>query len=523
MKGNSPLPQDALEGEIEKSSSLDAPSFQASVVQPSAPARGRSPLAAGGWATASFIISYAIGALLIIPMARLISEEDFGRFTIATVVSSGLTLVLELSLIRALVRTPGDRDELAQATVWLSLAVGLAGAAICALSGLPIALLYNDGAQVVLLALLAPGILAVALGTVPHALLSRDLDFRRKLWPETLSIILAAGPAVAAAWLGLGVYSLILYTVLRAVLNSLIAWLVVPRRPRRGRRPEWATVKRLLSFGVPASGGELAQYARFNLDYAIGGLQIGAAGLGVYRIAWEAADRPARIINAFFDNVGYATFARLQTERERLTRLWLSATSLLAAVSLPLFLSAIFLRQEVIGVLFGGRWQGTVEPLLPLLLLQALWVIFHPSTSLVLALGQSRLYAGLNTASLILTVGAILVGVQAGFVGLAWAMLVASGLTSLTWGWLAGRFLKPGLVPLIAAARLPLVLSVATVGTVLVVGLAGSALHLSNLLRLLAGGGAGLLVYLLTARLCWPLIRPALASLRERLPGEILV
>ena len=486
------------------------------------PRRQFNPLGAGGWATASFVLTYAISAVLYIPLARLLGPDDFGLYSEATLVYAGLTLVIELGLIRALVRTPGDRDEVAQATFWLALLSGLVGTLLCALVGFPLALIYNNPDLVLLLILLSPGVLAIALGAIPHALLSRELDFRRKLLPEAVSAGVGAVVALVAAFLHAGVYSLIIYTVVRVGLNSVVAWWVVGWKPTR-RRPQARLLKQLLGFALPAGLGEIALYARFNIDTALTGLRLGTATLGVYALAWSTSDRPALLLNAFFSNVGYATFARLgaaKAHRESLRRIYLSATRLLAALALPVFGAGVLVRQDLVAVVLGSRWLGVTEPLFGLFILQAFWVIFYPATTLLLALGYSRTYAWVNNASLILTAIVVFIGTFGGVTGVAWAMLVAVGSTSLVWAVLVSRLLHLKLSDWWQVFKLPLLLTVLTLAVIFGIQTLCTVGHLSNVIRLAAAILAGIAALASMVKMWgWAALRQDMAVLRQPLPA----
>src|SRR5215204_5533139 len=137
-----------------------------------------NPLNAGRWSFASFVISQSIGSLLYLPLARLLTPDDFGLIAAAGLIVTGLTLVAEVALTRSLIRLTGDRDELAQSVLALSIGGGLLAAALCASAGWPVAAIFDEPELRLLLPLMAPSILFTALGTVPHALLSRVLDFR---------------------------------------------------------------------------------------------------------------------------------------------------------------------------------------------------------------------------------------------------------------------------------------------------------------------------------------------------------
>ena len=419
---------------------------------------GNSPLSAGRWSVASFAVSQAIASLLYLPLARLLSPEDFGLVAEAGLITTGLILLCEASLTRALIRLPGDREELAQATLWLSAVAGLIGGLLCALSGPPMAWIFGEERLKLVLLALAPGVFLSALGTVPQALLARDLDFKRRTLPETVSVTAGGVAAIAAAAYGAGPYSLVVYTVTRLAISSVVSWRVAGWRPRR-RRPRGAVVRRILGFGLPASGGDLALYARLNCDYAITGRTLGTDRLGIYTLAWSAAAGPAALITSFFGGVGYATFARLQHDRERLRDTYLSATRLLASLALPLFIGAVFIRQELVDTLYGSRWQDMVGPLLPLFLLQGVREICRPGASLTLATGHNRIYMACGMAMLPLTVAAVLVGSRFGIVGVSWAMLIAVGGASLVWPTIALVVLRPGAARLWRTVRVPLALA----------------------------------------------------------------
>lgn len=484
-----------------------------------AQAKRHTPLSAGGWSTASFAISQGVASLLYLPLARLLSAQDFGLITEAQLVSVGLTLLVDASLVRALIRLPDRRDDLALATLWLSVIAGIVAAGLCALAGLPLAAVFDEPHLRLILPLLAPAVFATALGAVPFALLARDLDFRRKTLPETVSLGLGGLAALGAALLGAGVYSLVVYAVTRAVLATVVAWWVVRWRPVRAR-PHGPTMRRILTFGLPASGGDLALYARLNTDYALTGRRLGADALGVYTLAWSAAAAPAAVITSFFGSVSYATFSRLQRDRDRMRAVYLSMTRLIAVIALPLFVSAVFLREDVIRVLYGEKWLAMFGPLLPLFLLQGVREVCRPGASLTLATGHSRLYALCGAAMLPLTVVAVLVGTRSGITGVAWAMLIAVGGASLVWPAIALAVLRPRPSELWRTASVPLLLVVATAPTVALSHAALSATAVPAVVRLAASIVAGLGAFAAAGWFCRRSLRVDIARLRASLPED---
>jgi PST family polysaccharide transporter len=476
-------------------------------------------MSAGRWSITSYAISQGIASLLYLPLARLLTPEDFGLVAAASLVSTGLILVCEASLTRALIRLPGNRDELAQATLVLSIIAGVIGGALCALAGPPMARIFGEERLTLVLVLLAPGVLFSSLGTVPQAILARNLDFRRKTLPETVSVTVGGIAAIAAAALGAGVFSLIIYTVARLIVGTLVAWRVAGWRPKL-RRPRWEAMRRILGFGLPASGGDLALYARLNCDYAITGRALGTDRLGIYTLAWSAGASPAALITSFFGGVGYATFARLQNDRAQLRAMYLSATRLIASIALPLFVGAVFIRQELVDTLYGSRWQDMVGPLVPLFLLHGVREVCRPGAALTLATGHNRIYMLCGTAMLPLTVVAVLVGSRYGITGVSWAMLIAVGGASLVWPTIAVIVLRPGPARLWRTARVPLLLTALSAPVVFGVDLLLSATSLPAVVRLALPIAAGFAAFCFGLLLCRTSLEADIRCLRKNLPAD---
>jgi O-antigen/teichoic acid export membrane protein len=185
-----------------------------------------------------------------------------------------------------------------------------------------------------------------------------------------------------------------------------------------------------------------------------------------------------------------------------------------------MFLGAIFVREELVAVALGSKWAAAADVILPLFLLQALWVISHPSAGLTMALGHSRVYAFVNTFSLVFSIIALLVGSGFGINGIAWAMLISTGSTSLTWLVLAWIYSGAGWPATLRAARLPLLLTVSTVPPIILAQLLTTTAHLPVLLRLVAAGLAGLAGFGLVARLNWTELWGGISLLRQTLPDE---
>lgn len=479
-----------------------------------APVLSRNPLTAGGWSGLSFIAGNLIGGLLYIPLAHRLTPTEWGLFAEANLLFLALSLLAEGAMMQVLVQMRGDPHRLARAALWLGTALGLLGTGLCLLGAPLMAAIYDDPALVPLLALMAPGIALASVGAVPHALLARELDFRRKTLPETLSVAAGGAAALAAAFAGLGAYSLGLMTVVQPIVSTVTAWWVTRRRPRWSP-PSRHDLRRVARLWAGVAAGDVALYARLNTDYALTGRLLGADALGLYTVAWATSAGPLLFITAFTGRVSLAVFSRLQHDRPRLRRVFLSAVRVIAAAAVPVFLAAVVLTPELVPVLLGRRWQAAVAPTAVLFGLQLVRTLAGPGASLVLALGHGRLYALLGLAALPATVLAVLAGTQGGVTGVAVAMLLAVGGTSAAYlviGWrLAGAGARDAATALWPGAVTALV-AVPPVAAARWITLALGWPAAARLALALAVGVAALVVA--TWRL-WPGLRADLTRLRH--------
>lgn len=480
-----------------------------------------NPLTAGGWSGLSFIVANVIGGLVYLPLARRLGPDEFGLFAEANLLYMAAALLAEGAVAQAIVQMRGDRRELAQAGLWLATVLGLLGAVVCVLAAPAMVAIYGDGTLLPLLLLLAPGVLLAGLGAAPHALLSRELDFRRKTLPETLGIGLGGVAGLAAAFAGLGVYSLATMALVQTAVSTAVAWHVTGLRPRR-TLPDGTVTRRMATFTATLGAGDLALYARLNTDYALTGRLLGTAPLGVYTLAWATSAGPQLFIASFTGRVGYALFARLQLDADQLRRVFLSGLRVIAAAAVPVSAGAVIVTPDLVPVALGSRWEAATGPVMVLFGLQLIRTVCAPGASLILAMGRGRQYALVGAAALPATVVAVLLGTHGGVTGVAWAMLAAVGGTSLVYLLLACRALHIGTGDLARALALPLALAAASAPAIALVRAALSGpVETPAALRLAVSILAGVLAGLPVLRVARRSLRADLRLLRDALPERV--
>jgi PST family polysaccharide transporter len=401
---------------------------------PSPPSLAHRAVGSAGWSALGTAAMFASMVVSTVVLARLVDPVAFGVVAVAIACATLLRSVVLWSPAQALVRSDPLRREQVAAGTGLALAGGVAGAAV--LAGLSVASPFPGGdAASWAFRGMALTLAVQAVGTVPIALLQRDLRFRRLSGIQAASSILAfcgVGPVLALAGAGAG--ALVGAQLVQATVETALVL-----HASRGR---WVQpvlggpdAAELFAFSCRLSGISASAAASQQGDNLVVSATLGSGPLGLYSRAFRLMALPANLFGDATDWVLLPVLSRVQGDRDRLARGLRQTTALLAVTVLPLSAAAWVLGEEVITVLLGERWSGAVNPFRILCLGMFLRVAYKPATVVLKATGHvrplSRLmcgYAGLVVAGAVIGQGWGLAGVATGTVA-----AVAACYVGVTW------------------------------------------------------------------------------------------
>lgn len=158
---------------------------QATVRVDHAPATGRQSV----WNYLVFVLSKSSTLIMTVILARLLTPADFGIFAMALLVTNLFDYMKDLGVGLALVQRPGNWNRFAPTGLTLTVITGvIAGGVVAVIAPVGAAMLHEPRLTP-LVQVLAIGLVISSLGVFPDARLRRDLDFRRRLWPQFLGAV----------------------------------------------------------------------------------------------------------------------------------------------------------------------------------------------------------------------------------------------------------------------------------------------------------------------------------------------
>jgi len=394
------------------------------------------------WLALSYGGGQVVSLLSTAVLAHLLTPGEFGLVALASIAVVALSMLQESGLGLAVIRRRTEVEEAAGSAFAFTLAMGavLYGLAV-ACSPLAAWLFHEPRLTSVMpvLMLLLP---LRALGTIPGALIEREIAFGRRARGEVAGVGAQALTAIPLAALGFGVWSLVLGQLANQAMQTGIFWLLAPFHPSL-RRARWQTLRELGRFGRPVTIGNVVSLVDGNLDTIVAGRIVGAGGVGFYALAWRLCNLPATGLAYIVGRVMFPAYAALQESKQEFREAFLTNLRRVALVSLPTGLVILLATKPIVVGIFGAPWGPAVAPLRILAVFGIIRSFAGATGAVFQAAGRPQLVYQISLWHLgVLVVSLLLLAPPFGIKGVATAVTVAAFASFLPSYWFALRILE---------------------------------------------------------------------------------
>lgn len=370
-------------------------------------------------------IAMVLGILLL----RVLSPEDFGTVALVMILVNTSNIFTDLGMRGAVIQTEEDLAKVAWHASLIVNGFSWIFYAVIFIFAAPIAtLLGGDATLIPILRILGLVVVLDGLWIVPEALLTRELKFKTLMWVQLTPQLGYGVLALILALMGFGLYSLVWGTLFGELLRVIFTWSTSkPRYYLRPQRIDLALVRKLLNFGLPATGSGILSYFSAHWDDWMVGRTLGATALGFYSKAYDTTTRLIRMLTTvLFGNVLQPSYAKVQDQKERLTRGYLKSTNLVLLIMAPVSFGLAVLAHSIVLLLLGEKWLPMVVVWQVFSLYSLTKPISTNATPLFLAIGKPRynLTATVVLLTIMVPLLLILIGPY-GIVGVAFAVAIS--------------------------------------------------------------------------------------------------
>ena len=329
--------------------------------------------------------------IAIVVLTRELPPEAFGQVALA---ASWLALVSALrsfGLHNALLHHYKRVDELAPTHFLLNTALATLGA----LAAIALAVFFVDGQGVAMaLAVFAAFDLLRATALTAETQLRRDLEFGSLAAAHALALIVAAASGIAVAFLGGGIWALILSHSIYGIGYVVVYWAMLWRRrsPLSFRLSDFQPdeARRMFRYGAWIWLGTMLQTFVLNFDRLVVDALLDLKTLGFYERAHVFAQVPTGAITHALTGIMLAVFARYQQDREQLAGAFRRALRLIMRSAVPLSLLVAIEIPAITRLFLGESWMPMASILRWLLLFSLCRPLLEAVHALLRSIGDPR-------------------------------------------------------------------------------------------------------------------------------------
>lgn len=351
--------------------------------------------------------------------------DDFGLIGMVLIFSGFARLFAEFGFGSALVQRSVITDLHTSSIFWINLLVGGVLAGVFFLLAPEIAAFYDAPQLRVIGQAVAATFVIAAFGTVPRAILQRNMAFDRLARIEVSASVISGSVALLLAILGYGVWSLVVQSVTAAAVTSALALALANFRPRRVYSR--AAVRELLGFSANLFAFNFVNYWSRNADNLLVAKMIGASGLGIYARAYSFMLLPITQVLAVIGRVVFPALASVQKDTARARRMYLRVLRIVTVVTAPMMAGMLVVAEVLVIALLGDKWLAVVPVLQILCIVGILQTLTNPVGWIYQSQGRTDLLFRWGVGSSVVIVTAVFVGASMGSVeAVAWAYLIAN-------------------------------------------------------------------------------------------------
>lgn len=367
----------------------------------------------------------ASGAQLIIGiiLARLLFPEDYSIIIIATVFIGIATVFIDSGFSTALIQRKEITDADTSSIFYLSLIVSVFLYGVLFIIAPFIADIYNEPVLCPVLRVLGLTLIIGVVSSIQKVFISRNFQFKKQFIVSLASAIVSGIFGIIIAYLGYGVWALVVQQLCASLLSTLILIVLINWKPKLIFSATHA--KSLFSFGWKILVSQLI----YKIYYSIRSLTIGAfyskSDLAYYT---KGEEYPQYLINAIDGTVQavlFPAYAKYQDDKIVLKSMLRNAMKMNAFITFPAMFGLAAVAEPLVSLILTDKWILCVPFLQIFCLNYALQPISSANLAAIKAVGRADIFLRLEIIKTIFLYMCLLCSLPFGVLAIAVSTVVS--------------------------------------------------------------------------------------------------
>ena len=361
------------------------------------------------WSLTENLSKQGIHFIIGIILARLLSPSDFGLIGMCAVLIALGTTFVDSGFGIALIRKKDCTDMDYNTVFYYNLVVSGFFYIILFFTAPLVSRFFNQPQLIAIIRVLGLVIIIGAFSIIQRTILTKEINFKLQTKITILTMVISGAIGISCAFLGFGVWSLIIQSIASSFLGVCFLWIFNHWRPILVF--SWKSFRELFAFGSNLLITDLVETLYRNVYYVVIGRFFSPASLGFFTRAETTVSLVTNNIVNTVKRVSYPILANLQDDDVKLKSMYRKLVKNTMLVCCTLIFGMAAVAEPLIVVLIGEKWLPSVSNIQ----LLCFAGVFLPLTIFNLnginVKGRSKLYLKLQLTNKFLAIPVIIVGI----------------------------------------------------------------------------------------------------------------
>lgn len=442
------------------------------------------------WSFFNQFSNYGMQFCIGIVMARLLSPSDYGITALPGVFMAIASIFQDSGMTGALVRKEKIEEKDYSTLFIYSIAMGIFMYTALFIASPWIADFFHTPVLTPLIRVTALGFLWGPISTVQYVILKRKLDFKTPTKISITTKIFSGVVGITLAYMGYGLWALVISGVLSGFLGLIIVVYVVKWYPKTGWSKD--SFKYLWNYGNKMLASALLDTAYSNITPVFVGKYYSPADLGIYNRARNYAQMPSQNVTGVIQNVTFPVLSKMLNDNEGLARNYRRMIRTTAFIVFPMMCMLSALARPLILTMITAKWEACII-LLQLMCFSLMWYPIHAmNLNLLQVKGRTDLFLRLEIIKKILGLSILVITLPQGLVIFCIGSIISSILCLIINTYYTGKLINVGFLKQMKDLTPILLLSAVMYLAIYLV----NSFTDHMILQIIAGGTTGAIIYL---------------------------
>jgi O-antigen/teichoic acid export membrane protein len=356
----------------------------------------------------------------------LLLPEDFGIIGMITIVIAVSNSIIDSGFGNALIREKNVTQKEYSTVFYFNLVISILIYIMLFFAAQIISSFFDEKRLIAILRILSLSLIVNSFGLVQRTILTKKIDFKIQTKINVVASILSGIAGVGAAFIGLGVWSLVIRTLIMSLLQSILLFMYNKWIP--SLEFDIKSFKKFFRFGWKLLLSGLINTLYSNLYFLIIGKGFSTIELGYYTNASKLKDTATQSITSSIQKVSYPVLSNINNKEGNLKTSYKKILKNAAFIIFPIIIGLAAIAKPLIILLFGEKWSNSIIYFQILCFEGMLYPIHAINLNAMQVKGRSDLFLKveiIKKAISIIIIGIVLI-LRLGIISLLWGAVLNS-------------------------------------------------------------------------------------------------